>query len=196
MRWVVSSKVSSLIEDKHRHRRSKLGHLTKEEIIERLKDGFAEVESALHAAEDRLLFSRKDRKWSAAENTEHLVLSVRPLALAFRLPKFVLRFFGKPNRPVRTYDELVARYQSKLGAGGKATPAFVPKITTTGKQALLLRYQKTNQKLIASLGSWKDGDFDRLLLPHPLLGKLIVREMLYFTIYHTQHHLKAIKKAL
>jgi len=27
-----------------------------------------------------------------------------------------------------------------------------------------------------------------VLLPHPLLGKVTVREMLYFTIHHVQHH--------
>jgi hypothetical protein len=26
------------------------------------------------------------------------------------------------------------------------------------------------------------------VLPHPLLGKLTIREMLYFTVYHGEHH--------
>lgn len=34
-----------------------------------------------------------------------------------------------------------------------------------------------------------------LLLPHPLLGKLTVREFGYFTHYHTEHHFKNIQKA-
>ena len=35
-------------------------------------------------------------------------------------------------------------------------------------------------------------DLDNYILPHPLIGKTTIREMLYFTIYHVQHHHKAI----
>ena len=34
---------------------------------------------------------------------------------------------------------------------------------------------------------------DRCILPHPLLGKLTLREMIYFTIYHMEHHLVHLK---
>jgi hypothetical protein len=30
-------------------------------------------------------------------------------------------------------------------------------------------------------------------LPHPLLGKLTLREMLYFTAYHADHHRHSIE---
>jgi hypothetical protein len=33
-------------------------------------------------------------------------------------------------------------------------------------------------------------------LPHPLLGKLTLREMIYFTIYHVQHHHKLVQNQL
>jgi hypothetical protein len=29
---------------------------------------------------------------------------------------------------------------------------------------------------------------DEYLLPHPLIGKLTIREILYFTIYHNLRH--------
>jgi hypothetical protein len=35
-----------------------------------------------------------------------------------------------------------------------------------------------------------------LILPHPLLGKITIREMLYFTAYHVQHHENIIKRDL
>ncbi len=38
--------------------------------------------------------------------------------------------------------------------------------------------------------SFSEAQLDALILPHPLLGKLTLREMLYFTIYHVQHHEK------
>jgi hypothetical protein len=37
---------------------------------------------------------------------------------------------------------------------------------------------------------------DLLILPHPLLGKLTLREMLYFTLYHVEHHEKQVLENL
>jgi hypothetical protein len=33
-------------------------------------------------------------------------------------------------------------------------------------------------------------------MPHPLLGKITAREMIYFTVYHSEHHVAATKKRL
>ena len=39
-------------------------------------------------------------------------------------------------------------------------------------------------------------DLDRYRLPHPLLGKLTVREMLFFTVYHNYHHVRSVADRL
>src|SRR6516225_3771076 len=66
-------------------------------------------------------------KWSAGQNLDHLIRAIKPLQIAYRLPKFVLIIlFGKTNRPSRTYDELVIKYEAKLVAGGQASRPFIP----------------------------------------------------------------------
>lgn len=40
---------------------------------------------------------------------------------------------------------------------------------------------------------WDEAALDRIRLPHPLLGKLAVRETLLFTLYHDRHHLDAVR---
>jgi hypothetical protein len=56
-----------------------------------------------------------DGKWSAGQNLDHLIRAIKPLQLAYGLPKFALRLlFGKTNRPSKTYDELVAKYKQNL----------------------------------------------------------------------------------
>lgn len=50
--------------------------------------------------------------------------------------------------------------------------------------------------LSVRVDSWTEQDLDTVLLPHPLLGKLTVREMLYFTIYHAQHHQMLVDRDL
>src|SRR5688572_33415312 len=68
-------------------------------------------------------------KWSAGQNLDHLIRAIKPLQLAYRLPKITLLIlFGRTNRPSRTYDELVTKYKTKLEAGGKASGPFIPPV--------------------------------------------------------------------
>lgn len=170
--------------------------MTKEKIVEELHKGFDKVAATGQNINDSAFFGKHDLKWSAANNIEHLILSVKPLTLAFRLPKFVLLFFGKPNRPILTYDELVSKYLAKLSSGGRASAAFVPRSKRIDKNALINSFIAENKKFVSLVSKWNEADLDRYLLPHPLLGKLYAREMLYFTIHHTKHHLRAIEKLI
>ena len=134
-------------------------------------------------------------KWSAGQNLDHLIRAIKPLQLAYSLPKFALvTLFGKPNRPSRTYDELVIKYKAKLNAGGKASRAFIPPaVSFEKKDALLKKYATQKKLLIAKIEKQSEAGLDKYILPHPLLGKITLREMLYFTIHHNQHHLELLK---
>jgi len=125
-----------------------------------------------------------DGKWSAGQNLDHLIRAIKPLQLAYGLPKFALRIlFGKTNRPSKTYDELVAKYKAKLAAGGRASGPFIPPfITFEKKDELVKKYTEQKQKLISKIEKQNEKDLDVYILPHPLLGKVTLREMLYFTI--------------
>ncbi len=134
-------------------------------------------------------------KWSAGQNLDHLILSIGPLQLAYSLPKFILGiFFGKANRPSRPYEALVEKYKSRLASGGRASKPFIPKkINFTQKEFLLEKYNKHKEKLIRKIARQNEEDLDRYILPHPLLGKLTLREMLFFTIHHNEHHLTLLQ---
>jgi hypothetical protein len=134
-------------------------------------------------------------KWSAGQNLDHLIRAIKPLQPAYGLPKFALRImFGKTNRPSRTYDELVAKYKTKLAAGGRAGGPFIPPfIGFEKKDELIKKYAAQKQKLIVKIAKQSEKDLDAYILPHPLLGKLTLREMLYFTIHHNEHHLELVK---
>jgi hypothetical protein len=53
-----------------------------------------------------------------------------------------------------------------------------------------------SQQLWKAVDSWREADLDRYRLPHPLLGKLTLREMLFFTLYHNYHHVRNVAKRL
>ena len=66
-----------------------------------------------------------------------------------------------------------------------------------GKEKVLDSFNKSMEILICTINNkWKDSQLDQYLAPHPLLGKLTLRELCYFTIYHTEHHLHIIKERL
>lgn len=113
-----------------------------------------------------------NEKWSAGQNLDHLIRAIRPLQLAYSLPKFALAIlFGKTNRPSKTYDELVTKYKTKLAAGGRASGPFIPPfISFEKKDELIKKYAEQKQKLIAKVEKQSEKDLDVYILPHPLLG--------------------------
>ena len=112
----------------------------------------------------------------------------------------MLRWYaGKPNRPSRSYDELIAKYKTKLQQGGKASGKFVPAIISLkeGKEKMLGNFSRSMNRLIHGIEhNWNDQQLDQYIAPHPLLGKITLRELGYFTIYHTHHHLAIIKERM
>ena len=129
-------------------------------------------------------------KWSPGQHLDHIRRSVQPLAQGFRLPKWVIKMiFGRSNRPGRTYDELVKKYTKKLQEGGRASGRFIPKEISPGqKKNLISSLNKDVQSLTLNLNKFSESELENIVLPHPLLGKLTIKEMIYFTIYHAEHH--------
>lgn len=139
---------------------------------------------------------RSPAKWSAAEQVEHLRLSVRPLNLAFLIPRFVLAVFGTARPPGRTYDEVVSDYQGRLARGAKASGPFIPpSLTGDGDlPGLLAAFGKAYADYAAKLAGAAGARLDSTRLPHPILGRLSVREMSFFTLYHLGHHHALIRR--
>ena len=152
----------------------------------------------IQSLSDADYLAEKNGKWTAGQQMEHILRSVRPVALAFGLPAWTLRLlFGKANRPSRSYAALVEKYQQKLAAGYSASSQFLPPpVKLAQRQPLVSQLEKQVARLNRRLGNYSEIQLETLLLPHPLLGKLTLREMLYFTAYHVEHHQKLTDKNL
>ena len=167
------------------------------EIITSIRIAYQEVADFVESISEEEFLQERGEKWSIAQNLDHLLKSTQPLVKALRLPKLTFRSFGKPNRPTRTYQELVKRYHERLAAAGTIdNPFSADKKPEFSKEKMLAEWKAFAEKLAKGIGKWSEKDLDNYLMPHPLLGKLLVREMLFFTIYHTGHHLKAMKMRL
>ena len=60
------------------------------------------------------------------------------------------------------------------------------------KNQLLNTLQIQNKKLQHKTNKWKDTHLDNLILPHPLMGKMPIREIIMWTAHHTAHHTKIL----
>jgi len=172
--------------------------MQKQQIIDALRNNHELFISYLAQLNNQDFVAERNEKWTAAQQLEHIIRSVKPLNQGLMLPAFMLKlFFGKANRPSKNYDELVAKYNRKLTEGGKATAAFIPpKITTSKKERLLRELNNRAGKLCRQVNGFSEAQLDNIITPHPLLGKVTLREMLYFTAYHVLHHKALIEKNL
>ena len=138
------------------------------------------------------------RKWNAGKQADHILKSTRPLLLAFRLPNFVLKLiFGRSNRPGRTYDALCEKYLLKLGEGGQASGPFIPKLQDYDhREEVPKKIMAVVTRLNHLVQKKSEEQLDHCIVPHPLLGKITLREMLFFTIFHAEHHRSSILQML
>ncbi|HIE41466.1 MAG TPA: DinB family protein [Candidatus Aenigmarchaeota archaeon] len=137
-------------------------------------------------------------KWNAGQHLDHIIKSVAVLTKAFGVPKFILKSkFGIANRASRSSDDLIERYLEKLKTAKPTPSRFQPVIINFSKRekTISLLHKKVD-KLCKRAMKFSEKDLDYYILPHPLLGKLTLIELLYFTNYHVKHHGELLKKAL
>jgi len=138
--------------------------------------------------------------WSPADNVRHLTKSIRPLAQALRLPWPLLRLiYGRPAAPSRSYSEMREVYRGALAdgvqAGGFAPVPAPPPADPEAYRAQLMAYrEQVARALDRAIARWSEPALDRCRLPHPALGKITVREMLFFTLYHNRHHVEVVAR--
>lgn len=172
--------------------------MNKQEIVQHLKDNHQNFIQLIESLSKEDFEKLVDDKWTPGQQAEHIFKSVNPVVLALKLPKFLLKlFFSTNNRKSKTYDELVSKYNQKLAIGGKATKRFIPKnIPFEHKEILIGKIKNTVERLCTLTLKLDEKDLDIYVLPHPLLGKLTLREMLFFTIHHVTHHQQSIQNIL
>lgn len=169
---------------------------TKSEIIQELEAAWLSViHQCRQQPDEHFATPIAPGKWSTAQNIEHLCSSTFPLAKGLATPKLILRMtIGVNNRTEKTLEGLYEKYKSVLATGVKAPAKFEPKVfSNEQKEELLNKFAYAKEKLIKVLDKWNEKDMTKYILPHPAIGKLTVREMLFFTIFHTHHHLDTIK---
>jgi DinB superfamily len=169
-------------------------YLNQHEIQSLLNKSFDNFVDFVNTLPDIRFTASPYGKWSAGQQLDHLTKSIRPISSALGFPRVTLRYFGISQSPSRPYDKLVADYQHALNNGFKAGRAYQPGVIYQAQRpALLQSFLLQKIKLSEKLLTWSEADLDKYRLPHPLLGKITIREMLYYIAHHNQHHLCKLK---
>lgn len=177
---------------------------SKDDILRAIDEIEAEVAAFFGGLSDTELVHREGDAWTPAEHLAHLATSVSAVARGLGMPRLLLRLrFGRAWAPSRSYGELRRDYKERLAAGGRASGVYVPPredpspdAVASLRAALLARWGRVNGRLRDALAPWSERQLDRIRLPHPLLGKLTTREMLFFTLYHGRHHVEGAARRL
>jgi len=167
-------------------------------ISEQLKSNESLLSTIFDGASPDFWIKKPEGKWTAGQHVIHLVQSTRPLLNALRMPNFLLKWrFGTSNRPSRSYDDVVKRYKEKLSMSRGVVGPFslnMPESDYTQAQSWFIELSQLNDSINKITIKLKDKDMDTILLPHPLMGKMTLREILMWNAYHTQHHMEVLKE--
>jgi hypothetical protein len=170
----------------------------KDEIVLLLEQKHQTLLSFLESQDSENWKRGPEGKWTSGQQALHLLQSIKPLNDALSMPKFILRYkFGKANREVRDFQTVINRYQERLkdaqGLTFKGSRNMkVPSLNE--KHYILNRLQIENKKLQSKTLKWSDNQLDTYILPHPLMGKMPVREIIMWTAHHIEHHTKQLQE--
>ena len=171
--------------------------MKKPELISSLKLNYASFINYINSLSDEAYNYTIAEKWPAGLHLDHLVLSTKAIVYVFELDKIsIAEKFGTTSTK-HSYTTLKAFYFEKLKGGGKAPDRFVPDSKAIHQRSLAC--QNLNiliEQLSAAIENFSEDELDTLCIPHPLLGSLSLREMLYNAIYHAEHHKNLIVKIL
>ena len=171
---------------------------TKDQLIQDLKKSFLELIDWINEQpESHFNEELVAGKWTIAGHLYHLIKSTKAVSQGMGMPKEGLQtMFGKSNRPERTYEGMAEKYETKITNNTVNAPSsYAAKSERTFERpALIQRFEGELHDLIGALDDWKEEEMSVYIMPHPALGKCTIREFIYFTIIHTDHHLRILKE--
>ncbi|MEM9547881.1 MAG: DinB family protein [Bacteroidota bacterium] len=172
--------------------------MLKPELIQLNNEKFQNLFDFLSTHDNDKWNQGPEGKWTTGQHVMHLLQSAKPLNRALGMPMLVLRYkFGKANRGPRTYDVVQDKYKTKLAAAGNVLSPFsrnMPDTPPDGKQTIIAQLDKAKEVLLKKINRISEKSMDKYLIPHPLLGRMLIREMIMWNAIHVDHHLEILKE--
>ena len=172
--------------------------MNKEEIIAELQTHYGSFVDYIEGLTEAELAFAAEGKWSAHQQLTHIVLCVKPLAQVYSMPEQMIeQTFGKTSRANQSYEDILREYKSKLEEGGSAPKQYIPDpAKEKAAPELIASLKRHISNLSDKVQLMDEGTLESLQIPHPLLKKITLKEMLYNAIYHVQHHQRQANEVL
>lgn len=142
----------------------------------------------------------QDSKWTIAEEVDHILIANAGTSRLLSTGGRTIWRAG--DHASRTFQQIKEQYLAGLAANpGVSNPTTHPSAESNEKtiEQQLADWQQMTTALLLALDNISADDLDRFTVwKHPFLGPFTLREMLYFTDYHTRHHHQSLvrKQAL
>jgi hypothetical protein len=168
--------------------------MTISDILKRLESTQNDIALFFGSLDDKVFFAGTDAAWGPAQHLAHLTFTHKRLTRGFTAKDRLPEYSGEP----KTYDEVKTNYLAALQratfAGFLANNPFASKVESKDKQALITEFVQATRGLRDAVATWSEAELDSKDIPHPLTGSMSAREMLFFMIYHDQHHVAGVQK--
>lgn len=139
-----------------------------------------------------------ENKWTIAEEFDHVVRANSLFTSALKKDDAFFAELGEPDKAPMTRRQVIDLYNSRLtefSGAGKVRPFKTKAIEDLDSEQMFHYWNLSSGKFRDRLNElWSEELLDRRYVPHPLLGKLVAREMMYFIIHHTKHHLDSLER--
>lgn len=167
-----------------------------QQTITETRQVFADIAAFVTHQHEVALLQAPPGKWNSAQQVQHLVISQKSTLIAYKVPSFIVGLLYGKRKPAvsRSYEAVRDAYLAHLNQGAKAPAEYIPKpIEQLDKQRLATSFVQAGENYLAALATKTDTELDSLQVKHPLLGKLTLRELALFTLYHNRHHLQSMQ---
>lgn len=136
-----------------------------------------------------------NNKWSAGQDLVHLIKLLRIINMVYKIPKPILRIlYGINKKEQRSVEELKTLYKNALKGGAKSPNLYIPKpVLFKDKNDLIHKHKILNEAFVKKLNKHSEIQLDYYRVPHPIIGKISLRELAIFTSFHTVHHFELLK---
>lgn len=162
--------------------------MTKKELIKSFYDNHKEMSDYIATlTNEQFMYSYKG-KWTPGQQFQHVYLTLLPFPKVLPSKEYILQKFGKIDRPIWNYDTVIENY---FKTSRQAPQQYLPEQVSPEERAVITdNLQEILLTIQQLLEHYSEEELDTLVIPHPLLGKLTIREMFYLMTYHATHHLE------
>jgi DinB superfamily len=168
--------------------------MTGTEICKGLESGQTDIATFVKSLDDEVFFKGSDEHWSPAHHVAHLTFTHKRVTRGFKAKDRLEGYAAEP----KTYEEVINNYlmalQKAASAGFLRNNPFAAKPESDDKNKEIAKFLQATQELCEAIHDWSEAELDTKGMQHPLLGLLSAREILFFMIYHDQHHLQGVQK--